>query len=193
MKLKQLHSLAELEAIIGTEERAFLLLYKHGSDISQCALTTLEALAPKAEFPLLVADVSTVRDIHPHYGISSAPSLLEFRGGELKNILKGCQHEQVLRAYFEQAVFVAPQTEGAKPTHSVTVYSTPTCSWCNTLKAYLRNHSVKFTEIDVSRDEQAAKDMVARSGQQGVPQSLIDGQVVVGFDQKRIDSLLGIQ
>jgi glutaredoxin len=35
--------------------------------------------------------------------------------------------------------------------------------------------------------------MVKRSGQQGVPQTLINGQVVVGFDKARIDALLGIR
>jgi len=34
--------------------------------------------------------------------------------------------------------------------------------------------------------------MVCRSGQMGVPQALIDGQVVVGFDRRRVDALLGL-
>jgi len=44
--------------------------------------------------------------------------------------------------------------------------------------------------VDVSRDASAAREMVAKSGQMGVPQAWIDGQVVVGFDRARVDSLL---
>ncbi|PWD99276.1 glutaredoxin family protein [Marinilabilia rubra] len=73
------------------------------------------------------------------------------------------------------------------------VYTTPTCSWCRTLKDYLTNNRIKFREIDVSKDEKAAADMVKRSGQQGVPQSLINGQAVVGFDRNKINSLLEIK
>jgi serine protease DegQ len=49
---------------------------------------------------------------------------------------------------------------------------------------------VKFTEYDVSRDEKAAGEMVAVSGQMGVPVTVIDGQVIVGFDRARLQALL---
>jgi S1-C subfamily serine protease len=49
---------------------------------------------------------------------------------------------------------------------------------------------VKFTEQDVSRDEKAAEEMVRVSGQMGVPVTVIDGQVVVGFDRGRLQTLL---
>jgi len=58
--------------------------------------------------------------------------------------------------------------------------------------AYLRSHKVRFREIDVSRNEAAVREMVSRSGQQGVPQTVIDGQVVIGFDRERINKLLQI-
>jgi len=73
---------------------------------------------------------------------------------------------------------------------SVTVYTTPTCGFCHQVKAYLNQRGVPFTEYDVSRDPQAAAEMVRLSGQQGVPVVLIDGQVVVGFNRPLIDQLL---
>ena len=73
---------------------------------------------------------------------------------------------------------------------SVVVYTTPTCGFCHQVKSYLRRRSVPFAERDVSRDPQAAAEMVGLSGQQGVPVVLIDGQVVLGFDQPLIDQLL---
>ena len=87
---------------------------------------------------------------------------------------------------------MAAASEG-EPQKSVTVYSTPTCSWCNTLKSHLRKHRVYFTDVDVSADPSLAEELVRKSGQQGVPQTEIDGEIIVGFDKKRINSLLGIQ
>ena len=72
------------------------------------------------------------------------------------------------------------------------LFTTPTCTYCRTAKAYLRQRNVKFKDVDVSRDQAAARDMVKRSGQQGVPQILIGSKVVVGFDRPKIDKLLGL-
>lgn len=77
-------------------------------------------------------------------------------------------------------------------THKVLVFTTPTCSWCQRLKAYLRERRVPFREVDVSRDTRAAQDLVRRTGQMGVPVIEIDGRPVVGFDKRRIDTLLGL-
>ena len=75
----------------------------------------------------------------------------------------------------------------------VVVFSPPTCSFCNMAKSYFREKGVKFTDIDVSRDQAAARDMVRRSGQMGVPVIDIGGKVVVGFNRPQINSLLGIK
>jgi len=76
---------------------------------------------------------------------------------------------------------------------SVVLYTTPTCGYCHQLKAYLRQRGVPFTEHDVSRDQRAAAEMVRLSGQQGVPVTSMDGQVVVGFNRPAIDQLLARQ
>jgi glutaredoxin 3 len=73
---------------------------------------------------------------------------------------------------------------------SVVVYTTPTCGFCQQVKAHLNQRGVPFTEYDVSRDPKAAAEMVQLSGQRGVPVVLIDGQVVVGFNRPLIDQLL---
>lgn len=74
----------------------------------------------------------------------------------------------------------------------VVVFSTPTCSYCNMAKSYFREKGIKFTDIDVSRDQTAARDMVRRSGQMGVPVIDIGGRIVVGFNRPQINTLLGI-
>ncbi|MGE3062576.1 MAG: glutaredoxin family protein [bacterium] len=74
----------------------------------------------------------------------------------------------------------------------VKVYSTPTCPWCVRAKQYLSSKNISYMDINVAVDRNAAMEMVKKSGQQGVPVIDIDGNIIVGFDQARIDSLLGI-
>lgn len=76
--------------------------------------------------------------------------------------------------------------------HTVTVYTTPTCSWCHVVKSHLQSHQVPFAEVDVSADMEKAREMVTKSGQYGVPVLDIDGEIIVGFDRVRIDTLLEI-
>ncbi len=79
-----------------------------------------------------------------------------------------------------------------KPQPHVIVFSTPTCSFCNMTKKYFREKGIRFQDVDVSRDMAAARDMIRRSGQQGVPVIDIGGKIVVGFDRAKIDSYLGL-
>jgi len=74
----------------------------------------------------------------------------------------------------------------------VIVFSTPTCSYCNKAKQYFRSKQVPFKNVDVSRDQVAARDMIKRSGQQGVPQIRIGSKTIVGFDRPKIDRILGL-
>ena len=72
----------------------------------------------------------------------------------------------------------------------VTVYTTPTCPYCHAVKQYLLQKHVPFVEHNVAADPQAARDMVQRTGQQGVPVTIIDNEVVIGFDRPRLDQIL---
>lgn len=75
----------------------------------------------------------------------------------------------------------------------VKVYTTPSCVYCQSLKAYFKERNIAFTEIDVSKDQAAAEEMIKKSGQMGVPVLDIDGKIVVGFDKERIVKLLDIK
>ncbi len=69
---------------------------------------------------------------------------------------------------------------------SVKVYSLPTCPYCIKTKAFLKEKNIAFEDIDVSNNPQAAKEMVEKSGQMGVPVIDIDGKIIIGFDTKTI-------
>ncbi|SHI96348.1 glutaredoxin family protein [Lutispora thermophila] len=75
---------------------------------------------------------------------------------------------------------------------SITVYSTPTCPWCHRVKEYLQSKGIEYKDVNVAEDRAAAMEMIKKSGQTGVPVVDIDGNIIVGFDQYRIDSLLKI-
>jgi glutaredoxin 3 len=73
---------------------------------------------------------------------------------------------------------------------SVTIYTTPTCGYCHQAKQYLSDRGVSYIEHDVSEDKAAADEMVRKTGQMGVPVIVVDDEVVVGFDRRRLESLL---
>lgn len=75
----------------------------------------------------------------------------------------------------------------------VTIYSTPTCPYCEMAKRYLKENNVEFKAIDVSKDTKAATEMVEKSGQMGVPVLDIDGQIIVGFDKDAIKKALKLK
>lgn len=75
---------------------------------------------------------------------------------------------------------------------NVIIYSTTTWPWCTKVKSYLDSKNVAYTDYNVSSDREKAMEMIQKSGQQGVPVLDIDGKIIVGFDQKKIDSTLGL-
>lgn len=191
--MKQVSNIEDLKQGLKSNEIVWLLLCKKGSEQSDCALSNFEKVAEKETNGLLsYADINVVRDIHPEYKITSVPSLLHFENGSLKNVLKGCHKSEQLNAIFDKSVYVATVGGEEKTRKNVVVHTTPTCSWCTTVKRYLQENGIQYREINVAADQKAAEEMVRKSGQQGVPQTEINGQIVVGFDKTRINSLLGI-
>lgn len=82
-------------------------------------------------------------------------------------------------------------TEEKKEKNKVIVYSTQTCPYCHKVKDFLKEKEVEFEDIDVSTDQEKAKEMIEKSGQMGVPVIDINGKIIVGFDQAAIEEALG--
>lgn len=74
----------------------------------------------------------------------------------------------------------------------VKVYSTNMCPYCVTLKQFLKQHNIKFEDIDVSKDVKVQEEMIKKSGQMGVPVIDIDGEIIIGFDKEKITKILKI-
>jgi len=75
---------------------------------------------------------------------------------------------------------------------SIKVYSTSTCPYCIRAKEFLKASNIAFENIDVGVDQEAAKEMMDKSGQMGVPVIDIDGQIIVGFDKPAVSKALGL-
>ena len=75
---------------------------------------------------------------------------------------------------------------------NVRVFSTKFCPYCKMAKDFLKEKKIPFEDIDVQEDQSAAKEMMEKSGQVGVPVIEIDGQMVIGFDMSTIKKLLKI-
>ena len=73
----------------------------------------------------------------------------------------------------------------------VKVYTAESCPYCRMVVAYLEKHGVEYEVIDAGRDREAAREMVEVSGQRGVPVTITDGEVIVGFDARRLRELFG--
>ena len=75
----------------------------------------------------------------------------------------------------------------------VRLFSTPACPYCYALKQFLKENNIEFEDIDVSKNLEAQKEMIEKSGQVGVPVVEIDGEFLVGFDREKIIKLLNIK
>lgn len=72
----------------------------------------------------------------------------------------------------------------------VKIYTTPTCAYCKMAKEYFKEHNIQYEEYDVAEDMQKRQEMFEKSGQMGVPVIEIDGKIVVGFDQSKVEKYI---
>ncbi|MGC8775838.1 MAG: glutaredoxin family protein [Minisyncoccia bacterium] len=72
------------------------------------------------------------------------------------------------------------------------IYTTPFCVYCQKAKEFFQKNNINYEEIDVTKDDQALNEMVKKSGQMGVPVIEINNNIVVGFDQNKIENLLNL-
>ena len=61
------------------------------------------------------------------------------------------------------------------------------------VKEFLSQRGTPFEEVDVARDRAAAQELVNKTGQMGVPVTVIDGEVIIGFDRARLEQALSQQ
>jgi len=83
---------------------------------------------------------------------------------------------------------------------NITIYSTPTCHFCQMTKDFLKEKGITYTEFNVASDLEKRQEMIQKSGQMGVPVILVgnpsnpsgQAEMIIGFDKERLVSTLGI-
>jgi glutaredoxin 3 len=73
---------------------------------------------------------------------------------------------------------------------AVKIYTTSTCPYCDAAKGFFRREGIEFEEINVESSADAAREMVEKSGQMGVPVIEIGKNIIVGFDKRGIKDAL---
>lgn len=75
---------------------------------------------------------------------------------------------------------------------TVTIYSTPTCHFCQMTKDFLKEKGIAYTEFDVAHDLAKRQEMIQKSGQMGVPVTFVGEEMIIGFDKERLSASLGV-
>ena len=58
------------------------------------------------------------------------------------------------------------------------------------VKQYFKSKGMQYKDLNVGEDQNAAREMIQKSGQMGVPVVDIDGKIIVGFRPDVFDGLL---
>ncbi len=75
---------------------------------------------------------------------------------------------------------------------NITIYSTPSCTYCNLAKDFFKKNGMTYVEHNVATDLAKRKEMIEKTGQMGVPVIDVDGQIVVGFDESVLRTALNV-
>lgn len=80
----------------------------------------------------------------------------------------------------------------------VTIYSTATCGYCKMLKSYLQSKNINYDVKMADEDQNLARELYEKSGQLGVPFTIIEGEdgqeeKILGFDRPKIDEALNLK
>ena len=70
---------------------------------------------------------------------------------------------------------------------AISVYPTPSCSYCRMVKDWLKARNIRYDEYNVASDPRRAEEMVRKSGQMGVPVTDVNGKIILGFNTAELE------
>ena len=76
--------------------------------------------------------------------------------------------------------------------HTIVLYAQGYCEYSEMVRLHLESRGQRYTEKDVDADPAARQEMLDL-GTSATPITVIDGEVVIGFDEESIDELLGFE
>ena len=171
---------------------------KSYQNLSEKLQKSLRDAIKRDDYPLFLTLISTQADLffegpqmqekiyayyqHKHHR-GDVP-YLEKRMAKEKNIEvrynPGNDHFSSFNAQNKQTLSHTPQ---------VTVLSTPTCPYCKKAKRFLGKKGVRFTEYNVNSSQQG-KRLYRKYGGSGVPIVIINGEVIRGYNPRKMEQAL---
>ncbi len=67
--------------------------------------------------------------------------------------------------------------------NTVTVLTSPTCSYCHAAKSLLKQQGIDYQEVDLFKKEELGQQLLIKSGQRTVPQIFINEKPIGGFTE----------
>lgn len=75
---------------------------------------------------------------------------------------------------------------------TVYIYLSPIYHFCHMTKDFFTGNNIQFTDYDVATNPSATQEVIAKSGQMGVPVIDVIGKIIVGFNDPELRTLLNI-
>jgi len=76
----------------------------------------------------------------------------------------------------------------------INVYTTPSCPYCVKIKQWLDQEKIEYEEHNVAENQEKAKEMIQKTGQRGVPQTVVrkneEETAIVGFQPQKIKQIV---
>ena len=74
----------------------------------------------------------------------------------------------------------------------IIVYGAEWCPWCHKVTDFLKENKISFEEKDVDIPSNA-EECMKKSGQAGIPVTVIDDKIIVGFDADKLKDALKLK
>jgi glutaredoxin len=157
--------------------------YPHGRVAEMFGVLRAEGYTERAIFVMDKQGSIRYVDVHD---IDTQPD-----NDELFRILTEVDPEAAASVLTSQPPGKQPATE---PEAEVTLYCTPWCPDCPEARRYFKQHDIPYVEIDISRDRIAAARVRGwADGNETTPTINIRGQIIVTFDQAKVEKALGVK
>jgi glutaredoxin 3 len=74
--------------------------------------------------------------------------------------------------------------------NQITIYSTPTCHYCDLAKQYFKENNINYTEYNVKEDLNKRNEAIELSGKMGVPVINIKGKIMAGWSEESFKRII---
>lgn len=151
--------------------------YPHGAVAEEYGVLRYEGYSERALFVIDKEGFIRYTDVHD---IDDQPD-----NDVLLRVLEELEPASILS---RDPGLIKPNPQPAAESAAITMYCTPWCPACRRAREYLKGKGVRFNEVDISRDREAAARVRGwANGYETTPTFDIQGQIVVDFKKDQLD------